>query len=170
MFIGVMNIIQIMFISFQNWWAYRTFISCHITDEHKDCSPHATIGCRVIDEHKWVMPRVPCQHPSSPPPTPALPPTCSDAATGPRLPHRRDDPSWTPPASPPSLPLPCEFEQYLVKFERKLLPYVIVCRNVNEICYYLHDLSEFDSIKLISLLNLESFMEFSDSWVNFSGF
>jgi hypothetical protein len=158
-----------MFVSFQNWRAYHTFISCHITDEYKECSPHATICCHVTNEHKLVVPCVPCQHPLTSPPTLVLPPSCSDAATGTRHPHRYNDPSWMPPSSPPSLPLPWEFEQYLVKFERNLLPYVIVCRNVNEICYCLHHLNEFDLIKLISLLNLESFMEFSDSLVNFSG-
>jgi hypothetical protein len=48
----------------------------------------------------------------------------------------------------------------LMRFERNLLPYVTVCRNVNEIWLCLQDLSEFDWIKLISLLNLVNFMEY----------
>jgi hypothetical protein len=59
---------------------------------------------------------------------------------------------WHP--SPPSLPLP------FGEIWKTIAPYVTVCVNVNE----------FDSIRLISLLIVVDFMEFSDSLVNFSGF
>jgi hypothetical protein len=59
-------------------------------------------------------------------------------------PGRRHQPPVKVNPSPPLLPLPCEFDQNLVKFERNLLCYVTVYRIVNEICKCLEDLGEFD--------------------------
>jgi hypothetical protein len=57
-------------------------------------------------------------------------------------------------------PLPQALDMTSNESDTPPLPHVTVCANV----------SEFDWIKLTSLLILVDFMEFSDSLVNFSGF